>query len=138
MKFYNNLPRSLTITKQIPFDYYSKEPNEKTFSEDMKNTFDVENYIKEQNEQLLIETMKKEKEIICIQEQYVSNNDCNYENYKINRRKNNNLKDYSYNLETKINSGDYMSIYEPFILSEKGETFLHYIVSVIGNQIKKI
>ena len=136
MKFYNNLPRSLTITKHIPFDYSEKESNENNLSEDMKNIFDVENYIKEENESLLIETRKKEKEIVCIQEQYVTSVECNYENYKINRKKKV-FKGYSYNLETTIKSGDYMSIYEPFILTEKGESNLHFIISVIGNNINE-
>ena len=136
MKFYNNLPRCLTITKHVPFDYYDKDANEKTISEYMKNIFDVENYIKEENESLLIETRKKDKETVCIQEQYVTSIDCNYENYKINRKKKNFSK-YSYNLETTVKSGDYMSIYEPFILTEKGESNLHFIISVIGNNINE-
>ncbi len=134
MKFYNNLPRSLTIKKEIPLDYNSKEPDEKTVSENMEKTIDVENYIKELNEDLLIRTRKEEKEIVCIQEQYVTISECSYESIKLNK-KTNTL--YSYNLETVIESGDYISVYEPYILSEKGETYLHYIIKVTGNNINE-
>ena len=154
MRFYNNLPRELSIEKKIPEDYHNKNLSYNTNVEDKKNIFDVENYIHESNK-LYLKNINNKNTFsnntssnninsdennnnnnikFCIQENYQSIDDCNYEIYKY-KNKNMNNNNYSYHIETKIRPGDFMSIYEPFILTEKGQNFCHFKIRVTGNNI---
>lgn len=127
MKFYNSLPRAIDISKALPSDYNHKKVVGKP--EMIKKFFDVENYFKREREIYTSDLDKKHNQ--CRQETYVDIDDCNYENFKIQKKKNKN--EFNYEKSTRVNTGDYMSIYEPFILTEKGQNYLHFNIEVINN-----
>ena len=148
MRFYNYLPRTITITKLIPKDYNHKKPVDKP--KPIDDYLDVENYFKYEREIYLRNNdndsvdnnnnnnngnnNNNSKQML-----YMDLQQCDYETFK-RKRKNkkyrNHFHDEKENEKEKkitIKPDDYVSIYEPFILSEKGQNYLHFKVSFENN-----